>query len=69
MRSSRSPLQRGLIAERHVRVLVGDFQQGFADSSPISLSELGKLADDFCCTHAGNLVRTRESVIHQTQPR
>jgi hypothetical protein len=51
------PFQRSLVAKRHVRVLVGELQQRLADSPPISLGELGKLADDLCCAHTYNLLK------------
>ena len=59
------PFHSGLIAERHVRVLIGDFEKHFADGSPISLGEPGKFPDDFRCAHAGNLVADRGIIIRQ----
>jgi hypothetical protein len=59
------PFQSGLIAERHVRVLIGDFEKHFSDGPPISLGEPGKFPDDFSCAHARNLVADRAIVIRQ----
>src|SRR5256886_11676196 len=59
------PFHSGLIAERHIGILIGDFEKHLADGSPISLGEPGKFPDDFSCAHAANLVADRGIVIRQ----
>ena len=45
------PLERCLIAESHVGVLIGDFQQPLANSSPLGFAQLREFLDDFRCAH------------------
>src|SRR6266566_7016586 len=45
------PRECCLIAETHVGVLIGDFEQPFANSSAFSFAQLRKFLDDFRCAH------------------
>ena len=48
-------LQGGLIAERDVRVPVGDFQENFADCPPISFGQIWEFFDYLGCAHGKKL--------------
>jgi hypothetical protein len=45
----------GLVAQSHVAVLIGDFQQTIANSSAFSFAKLRQFFDDFRCAHGHNL--------------
>jgi hypothetical protein len=47
-------VERSLVAQGHVRILIGDFQQAFANSSTVRFAELRQFLDDFGCAHDGN---------------
>jgi len=40
-----------LVAHGHVGVLIGDFQQAFANSATLSFAQLREFLDNFRCAH------------------
>ena len=48
------PLEGGLIAQRHVCFLVGDFEQSLANRPTLGFAQFRQLFDDFRCAHGRN---------------
>jgi len=44
-------VERSLVAHGHVGVLIGDFQQAFANSATLSFAQLREFLDNFRCAH------------------
>jgi len=47
-------VERSLVGQGHVWVLVGDFQQALANSSTLGFAQLWDFLADFECAHDGN---------------
>ena len=62
-------IEGGLVAQGDVRVFVGDFEERFADGSPVGFGEPGQFLDDLGRAHAGNLIVAAEVVIRQIHSR
>ena len=45
-------LERDVIAQGYIGVLIGDFQQSFANGPTLGFAQLGKFLDDFRYAHA-----------------
>src|SRR6266480_3344528 len=45
-------VERGLVAMSHVAVLIGDFQQTFANGPTLGFAQLREFFDDFRCAHS-----------------
>src|SRR6266446_5647173 len=49
----------GLVAQGHTGVLIGDFQQTFANSPAFSFAKLRQFLDDFRCAHGKIIASVR----------
>src|SRR5437773_12247645 len=45
-------VERGLVAQGHVRILIGDFQQSLTNGPTLGFGQLRELFDDFRCAHS-----------------
>src|SRR6266487_4074546 len=55
-------VERGLVAQGNVAVLIGDFQQTFANSPAFSFGQLRKFLNDFRCAHGEIIASVRQFV-------
>jgi len=61
-------VERGLVAQGHVAVLIGDFQQTFANSPAFSFAKLRQFLDDFRCAHSQIITSVRKFVRREPIP-
>jgi predicted trehalose synthase len=59
-------VERDLVA--HVAVLIGDFQQAFANSPAFSFAKLRQFLDDFRCAHSEIITSVRKFVRREPIP-
>ncbi len=58
----------GLVAQGHIGVLIGDFQQPLANRPTLGFTQIRKLLDDFGCAH-GEIIASVGNLSARAQPK
>src|SRR6266487_4629074 len=61
-------VERGLVAQGHAGILIGDFQQLLANGPTLRFAQLWKFPDDFRCAHGEIIASVRKFVRREPIP-